>query len=186
MNFMSISLSHSGKRLRWIVCQWRPSRYLPPFSLLPSMFSPRQTTPCAIWNVPAPKSTRYTRSTRPSKKVLQLPPLFMSKPPGLDTSIPPSGHLLQPRPTCAPAVPCRPTSQWTEAVQPYILTPSAVPFYHINRASRKYQPKVRAERTLPRSQRNASFVPKEYFLDAKGMLPFAHRNASFNANEHFL
>ena len=53
MNFMSISLSHSGKRLRWIVCQWRPSLYLPPFSLLSSMFSPRQSAPCANWNISA-------------------------------------------------------------------------------------------------------------------------------------
>ncbi len=73
MNFMSISLSHSGKRLRWIVCQWRPSLYLTPLSLLSSMFSPRQSAPCANWNISASKSTRSTRSTRPSKKVLQLP-----------------------------------------------------------------------------------------------------------------
>ncbi len=73
MNFMSISLSHSGKRLRWIVCQWRPSLYLTPFSLLSSMCSPRQSAPCANWNISASKSTRSTRSTRPSKKVLQLP-----------------------------------------------------------------------------------------------------------------
>ena len=48
----------------------RPSLYLPPFSLFSSMFSPRQSAPCAIWNIPESKSTR---STRPSKKVLQLP-----------------------------------------------------------------------------------------------------------------
>ena len=71
------TISHSGKRLRWIVCQWRPSLYLPPFSLLSSMFSPRQSAPCANWNISVSKSTRSTRSTRPSKKVLQLPPTLM-------------------------------------------------------------------------------------------------------------
>ena len=73
MNFMSISLSHSGKRLRWIVCQWRPSLYLPPFSLFSSMISPRHAASCANWNISVSKSTRSTRSTRSSKKVLQLP-----------------------------------------------------------------------------------------------------------------
>ena len=59
-------------KLRWIVCQWLPSRYLPPFSFFSSMFSPRHAAPCANWNISASKSTRSTRSTRPSKKVLQL------------------------------------------------------------------------------------------------------------------
>ena len=108
------------------------------------------------------------------------------KPPGLDTSIPPSRRLVQPRPMCAPAVPCRPTSRRTGSVQPYFLTPSAVPFYHISPASRKYQPEARAKGTLPRNQRNASFSTKEYFLDTKGTLPLVQRNASFDANERFL
>ena len=56
------------------------SLYLPPFSLFSSMFSPRQSAPCATWDIPASKSTR---STRPLKKVLQLPRLSLQAGGGL-------------------------------------------------------------------------------------------------------
>ncbi|MBR3222581.1 MAG: transposase [Kiritimatiellae bacterium] len=76
MVFSSASLSQSGKRLRWIVCQWLPKRYLPPLSPLSSMLPPRQAALRTIWDIPKSKSTRSTRSTRLSKQVLQLPQMI--------------------------------------------------------------------------------------------------------------
>ena len=55
------------------------SLYLSPFSLFSSMFSPRQSVPCATWNIPASKSTRSTRPLNLKIAVEQYPSCFFCR-----------------------------------------------------------------------------------------------------------